>query len=109
MRAVGVQLETVPWKPVRRGEWRFYRDAALNLFSRYPFTVAKNYDPVLRARAEALARTLSGAARDNHVAAHHRLTHPDGMGQLFKVIAIHPTGTPPPPGLDPLGATRGPA
>jgi len=56
MRAVGVHLETVPWKPVRRGEWRFYRDAACNVFSRYPFTVAKNYDPALKARAEALLR-----------------------------------------------------
>jgi len=63
----------------------------------------------ITARAEALARRLTGAARDNHVAAHRRLTHPDGMGELFKVIAIHPPGTPPPPGLDPLGAPRGPA
>jgi len=56
MRAVGVHLETVPFKPVRRGEWRFYRDALFNLFSRYPFTVAKNFDPALKARAEALLR-----------------------------------------------------
>ncbi len=54
MRAIGVTLETVPWRPVRRGQWRFYRDVALNLFSPYPFTVSKNFDPALRARAEAL-------------------------------------------------------
>ena len=59
----------------------------------------------ITARAQALARGLSGAALDNHVAAHRRLTHPDAMGHLFKVIAIHPQAAPLPPGLQPLGAT----
>lgn len=53
------------------------------------------------ARAERLARTLSGPALEAHQAAHRRLTHPAEMGQLFKLIACHPAGTPPPPGLDP--------
>lgn len=55
----------------------------------------------IAARAGRLARELSGAALQSHLAAHRRLTHPAEMGQLFKVIACHPVGTPPPPGLDP--------
>lgn len=52
-------------------------------------------------RAQALARTLEGAALENLVAAHRRLTHPDEMGNLFKVIGLYPTTAAPPPGLDP--------
>lgn len=52
-------------------------------------------------RARALAETLrEGKALDAHVAAHRRLTHPQEMGSLFKAIAIHPTGTRPPPGFE---------
>jgi len=58
----------------------------------------------ITARAQALARGLAGDALDNHVAAHRRLTHPAAMGQLFKVIAIHPPGTALPPGLHAQGA-----
>ncbi|PVA10297.1 methyltransferase [Pelagivirga sediminicola] len=50
-------------------------------------------------RAQKLARTLTGAARDAHVAAHRRLTHPAEMGTLFKVMALYPQGAAPPPGL----------
>ncbi|WP_432759680.1 class I SAM-dependent methyltransferase [Defluviimonas sp. SAOS-178_SWC] len=56
----------------------------------------------ITARAEVLARKLSDAALDSHIAAHRRLTHPSEMGQLFKVIASYPRGGPPPPGFDPL-------
>lgn len=52
-------------------------------------------------RARQLAKNLTSKALDQHIAAHHRLTHPDEMGDLFKVLALHPTGTPPPPGCDP--------
>ncbi len=55
----------------------------------------------ITARARTLARSLSGAALDSHVAAHRRLTHADEMGRLFKVIACHPISSPPLPGLDP--------
>ena len=51
-------------------------------------------------RSAVLARGLSGAALDSHLAARHRLTHPSQMGTLFKAIACHPQGTPPPPGFD---------
>ena len=51
-------------------------------------------------RATALAKGLSGAALENHVAAHRRLTHPSEMGTLFKVMAIFAPDTPMPPGLD---------
>lgn len=56
----------------------------------------------ITARAQALAKGLSGDALDAHIAAHRRLTHPDEMGTLFKVLALHAPGTPIPPALEPL-------
>lgn len=50
-------------------------------------------------RAARLASALTGAARDSHLAAHRRLTHPAEMGSLFKALAFHPHNTPPPPGF----------
>jgi NADH dehydrogenase [ubiquinone] 1 alpha subcomplex assembly factor 7 len=50
-------------------------------------------------RAAILARGLTGAARDSHLAALHRLTDPGQMGHLFKVMGLYPDGAPPPPGL----------
>lgn len=44
----------------------------------------------ITARAQTLAQNLSGAALENHITAHHRLTHPEEMGELFKVMAILP-------------------
>ncbi|MBI1219286.1 MAG: class I SAM-dependent methyltransferase [Rhodobacteraceae bacterium] len=52
----------------------------------------------ITARAQALARALTGAALEAHVAAHRRLTHPEEMGTVFKTLAFHPKDTPPPPG-----------
>lgn len=57
-------------------------------------------------RAEALARGLSGAALAAHRAAHRRLTDPAEMGSLFKVLALHRAGWPPPPGLPPLSSPQ---
>ncbi len=54
----------------------------------------------ITARAQALARKLSGDALESHIAAHRRLTHPEEMGSLFKALAIHPRGTPLPAGFD---------
>jgi len=51
-------------------------------------------------RAQALAAGLAGEALESHVAAHRRLTHPDEMGSLFKVIGIAPPDAPPLPGLE---------
>jgi SAM-dependent MidA family methyltransferase len=53
------------------------------------------------ARAEALARGLSGAALESHMAAFRRLTGADEMGTLFKVLGLMPPGAAPPPGLEP--------
>ena len=50
-------------------------------------------------RAQTLAKGLTGAALDAHIAAHRRLTHPDEMGHLFKAIALGPKGGPFPPGF----------
>ncbi|QFS81925.1 hypothetical protein FIU97_03965 [Roseivivax sp. THAF40] len=54
----------------------------------------------ITSRAQILARKLSGAALESHIAAHRRLTHPDEMGSLFKVMGIVERGTALPPGLD---------
>jgi NADH dehydrogenase [ubiquinone] 1 alpha subcomplex assembly factor 7 len=51
------------------------------------------------ARADRLARSLTGAALDAHRAAHRRLTDPSEMGRLFKALAVHSPATPPPPGF----------
>lgn len=51
-------------------------------------------------RAQALARGLTGARLDAHVAAHRRLTHPAEMGHLFKVLGLFPASSAPPPGLE---------
>lgn len=51
-------------------------------------------------RAQALAKALSGAALDQHIAAHRRLTHPDEMGNLFKTVALFPSSAMPPPGYE---------
>ncbi|MBO9397839.1 SAM-dependent methyltransferase [Shimia sp. R9_2] len=52
----------------------------------------------ITARAQALAANLSGAALASHIAAHRRLTHPEEMGNLFKVLALFPEGGTPPAG-----------
>lgn len=55
----------------------------------------------ITARAQALARRLSGAALESHIAAHRRLTHPQEMGTLFKTLALTDRGASPLPGFDP--------
>lgn len=52
-------------------------------------------------RAQTLAANLSGDALDSHIAAHRRLTHPEKMGSLFKVMGLYPDTAPPPAGLEP--------
>ncbi len=52
-------------------------------------------------RAQNLSRGLRGAALESHIAAHRRLTHPQEMGTLFKVLGLYPEGASPPPGLEP--------
>ena len=53
----------------------------------------------ITARAQTLGGGLKGTALDAHVAAHRRLTHPDEMGTLFKVLGFYPDAQAPPPGL----------
>lgn len=52
-------------------------------------------------RAQALAGSLTGDALKAHIAAHRRLTHPEEMGNLFKVLGLYPPQHRPPPGLEP--------
>ena len=51
-------------------------------------------------RAQILAKGLTGAALDSHIAAHRRLTHPEEMGNLFQTLAFYPTHRSPPPGFE---------
>jgi NADH dehydrogenase [ubiquinone] 1 alpha subcomplex assembly factor 7 len=50
-------------------------------------------------RANILAEYLTDDALKMHIAAHRRLTHPDEMGSLFKVLSFYPTYTPIPAGF----------
>ena len=58
----------------------------------------------IEARAAALARTQDEAGRAKIARQLHRLTAPDEMGDLFKVIAISSPGLAPAPGLEPYSA-----
>ncbi len=51
-------------------------------------------------RAQALAKRLTGDAKEAHIKAHRRLTHPAEMGDLFKVMGLYPQKAAPPPGLE---------
>lgn len=54
----------------------------------------------ITARARKLAAGLAPPAMESHIAAHRRLTHPDEMGNLFKVLGFFASRHGPPPGLD---------
>ncbi|MCL6283353.1 SAM-dependent methyltransferase [Ruegeria sp. 2012CJ41-6] len=54
----------------------------------------------ITARAQALARTLGGSELQSLISAHRRLTHPEEMGNLFKVLGFYPAAANPPPGLE---------
>lgn len=51
-------------------------------------------------RAQALAAQMQGSALESHISAHRRLTHPDEMGTLFKVLGLTRPGAPALPGLE---------
>ena len=51
-------------------------------------------------RAQTLAQNLSGDVLNDHISAFRRLTHPEEMGTLFKVMALYPHGANPPPGVE---------
>ena len=53
----------------------------------------------IAARAKVLAESLSGTELELHISALQRLTHPEQMGNLFKVMAIAPRSTKEFPGL----------
>lgn len=54
----------------------------------------------ITARAQALAKPLSGSKLEALIAAHRRLTHPEEMGNLFKVLGLYPSYAALPPGLE---------
>ena len=80
LAAAAIRGGAVASRPLRQGDW-------------------------LRALgAEARAARLAAAGDGGAMAALRRLTHPDEMGHLFKVIAIWPKGAPPVPGFVALEA-----
>ena len=54
----------------------------------------------ITARAQTLAAPLDGDPLTALIAAHRRLTHPEEMGNLFKVLGLMPETAPPPAGLE---------
>jgi NADH dehydrogenase [ubiquinone] 1 alpha subcomplex assembly factor 7 len=52
-------------------------------------------------RAQTLAQNMEADTLNAHVLAHQRLTHPDEMGNLFKVMGLYPDNRRPPAGLEP--------
>lgn len=55
----------------------------------------------ITARAQALASATGPDGQKAIAAAHRRLTHPEEMGNLFKVLGLYPPRAAPPPGLEP--------
>ena len=55
----------------------------------------------ITARAQSLAKNLTGTELDSLISAHRRLTHPAEMGNLFKTLGLYPANAAPPPGLEP--------
>ncbi|MDC0738244.1 SAM-dependent methyltransferase [Cognatishimia sp. SS12] len=51
-------------------------------------------------RAQTLANLMEPVQIEQHIAAHRRLTHPEEMGNLFKVVALYPSGAHPPAGVE---------
>lgn len=54
MRSLGLTLEVVPFTNTLHRTFKFYCQLAFNTFSRIPFTVAKDFNPLMRDRAEKL-------------------------------------------------------
>ncbi len=54
----------------------------------------------ITARAQTLARGRQATEVNAIATAHRRLTHPEEMGNLFKVLGFFPESANPPPGLD---------
>ncbi|MGR3493712.1 class I SAM-dependent methyltransferase [Citreimonas sp.] len=52
-------------------------------------------------RARSLAKGRDDAMVDGIAAAHRRLTHPDEMGSVFRILGLSPADAPALPGLDP--------
>jgi NADH dehydrogenase [ubiquinone] 1 alpha subcomplex assembly factor 7 len=52
-------------------------------------------------RAQTLAQNMEADTLDAHILAHKRLTHPDEMGNLFKVMGLYAENGRPPAGLEP--------
>jgi len=56
---LGLRIETIPWKETSRSSLRFYAELFANLFSRYPYNVAKDFDIALKSRAIELLKEES--------------------------------------------------
>ncbi len=54
MRELGLDVIAIPWQEAARDSWRFYAGLAGNVFSRYPYSVNKDYDQRIRQRVQKL-------------------------------------------------------
>lgn len=59
MEALGMKVETFPWTETPRHSWKFGVEVLANLASPHPFSVNKDFDPALQARAMELAASGS--------------------------------------------------
>lgn len=86
MRELGLRVEAVPGQTSKRGGVRFYAEAIGNCLSRYPFTIARNYDLAVRARiAELLAaEPYDLVICDTVVMARHTIGLPAVASVLFQ-------------------------
>ena len=61
MEALGLRMEVIPGETSKRGSLRFYFEVAANVWSDFPFTIIRNYDPAIRTK---VAELLTAEAYD---------------------------------------------
>lgn len=86
MEALGLRMAAVPGDTSKRGGARFLASAAANVWSKYPFTISRNYDPAVRARIVELlaAERYDLLICDTIVMARHTVGLPAPASILFQ-------------------------
>jgi polysaccharide biosynthesis protein PslH len=86
MQALGLRTELIPGETSKRGGARFFASVAANVFSPYPFTISRNYDPAVRAKIAGLlsAERYDLLICDTIVMARHTIGLPAPASILFQ-------------------------
>lgn len=86
MRKLGLRMEPIVGESSRRGGTKFYVEAIGNIFSSKPFTIARNFDPAVRARVGELlsSESFDLVICDTVVMAPHTIGHTDVASVLFQ-------------------------